>query len=533
MNAQKLLDLFAGDLTKYIKVTIIGDLNERNKKSAKYITVDEPVTTDLWQSHLDGKQIIGIRPEFNDKCKWACIDIDPADYKDYSEKKYVEIIKNHKLPLVPVKSKSGGLHLFLFLTDWADKNKVVNKLQEINKEYFLSKEVFPCNKAVGMPYYKWEAAVEYAYDDDNNAVILGRFLEIAESKKLSPEDFFKFKVTEYEPETFYREYPPCIQKVLHDGWTGDRNNMLFNICVLELKKSEGTLTLKQLKEVAWERQRLAFAKHKDGPLLRNESDGTAESVFKKGYEYMCPPKYGFIESICNKELCKTRRLGIMAQTPDIFNEFENVTYSQDTKTTYYEFDYKDTHIVVLPEDMKDEKTWRTKLIKHKIFWRTLPKSKKGPPLFELLMEALVNKAEESKDFNNKDTREEIRHVALKDFFEKTWELDDFSKMDHGYTIRKSDSTLVYFKRSTLDSWIKRNASHLFSSTVEALNFLGCKRHDFFQGVKNVWYVDMPDFEKGKEVKANGSSKKTTSEMDDDYHNKFRTPKTKSTIQENN
>ncbi len=62
MNAQKLLDLFAGDLTKYIKVTIIGDLNERNKKSAKYITVDEPVTTDLWQSHLDGKQIIGIRP---------------------------------------------------------------------------------------------------------------------------------------------------------------------------------------------------------------------------------------------------------------------------------------------------------------------------------------------------------------------------------------------------------------------------------------------------------------------------------------
>jgi len=223
----------------------------------------------------------------------------------------------------------------------------------------------------------------------------------------------------------------------------------------------------------------------------------------------------------------------MAQTPDIFNEFENVTYSQDTKTTYYEFDYKDTHIVVLPEDMKDEKTWRTKLIKHKIFWRTLPKSKKGPPLFELLMEALVNKAEESKDFNNKDTREEIRHVALKDFFEKTWELDDFSKMDHGYTIRKSDSTLVYFKRSTLDSWIKRNASHLFSSTVEALNFLGCKRHDFFQGVKNVWYVDMPDFEKGKEVKANGSSKKTTSEMDDDYHNKFRTPKTKSTIQENN
>ncbi len=97
MNAQKLLDLFAGDLTKYIKVTLLGDLNERSKKSAKYVTIDEPVTTDLWQSHLDGKQIIGIRPEFNNKCKWGCIDIDPADYRDYSEKKYVEIIRHQNI----------------------------------------------------------------------------------------------------------------------------------------------------------------------------------------------------------------------------------------------------------------------------------------------------------------------------------------------------------------------------------------------------------------------------------------------------
>jgi hypothetical protein len=349
---------------------------------------------------------------------------------------------------------------------------------------------------------------------------------------ISPKDFFAFKVTEYEPEPFYREYPPCMQKVLHDGWTGDRNNMLFNICVLEMKRSEGALTLKQLKDVAWERQTIAFAKHKDGPLQRNESDGTAESVFKKGYEYMCPPKYGFIESICNKELCKTRRLGIMTQTPDIFSEFENVSYSQDTKTTYYEFTFKGVKIIVLPEDMKDEKTWRTKLLKYKIFWRTLPKTKKGPPLFELLMEALVNKAEESKDLNTKDTQEEIRYIALKDFFEKTWEQDDFSKLQSGYTVRKKGSGMVYFKRSTLDSWIKRNASHLFSSTIEALNFLGCKRHDYFEGEKNVWYVDMPDFEKDTK-KSNGSTKKTISEMDDEYHNKFRAPKAEGTVQKDN
>ena len=49
--------------------------------------------------------------------------MDPSNYKDFNEKKFVDIIKQYSLPLVPLKSKSGGLHLVLFLTDWADENK--------------------------------------------------------------------------------------------------------------------------------------------------------------------------------------------------------------------------------------------------------------------------------------------------------------------------------------------------------------------------------------------------------------------------
>jgi hypothetical protein len=61
------------------------------------------------------QQQIGVRPENGDKLKWSCIDIDPANYKEYTSKKYVDIIRDFELPLVPVKSKSGGLHLFIFL----------------------------------------------------------------------------------------------------------------------------------------------------------------------------------------------------------------------------------------------------------------------------------------------------------------------------------------------------------------------------------------------------------------------------------
>ena len=52
--------------------------------------------------------------------------------------------------------------------------------------------------------------------------------------------------------------------------------------------------------------------------------------------------------------------------------------------------------------------------------------------------------------------------------------------------------------------------------------LGCERIDYHEGVKNVWWVEMPKF-----VEYKGTPKKTdkkqVSEMDDDFHTgKFKT-----------
>ena len=116
---QRLVDLFEGDPDKFITTSLTGEVDERGKRQAEYRTVHEPMTKKVWQSHLDGVTRMGLRPENQDKVKWGCIDVDPGTYKNYSQKKYVDIIKEYQLPLVPVKSKSGGLHLFLFLKDWA------------------------------------------------------------------------------------------------------------------------------------------------------------------------------------------------------------------------------------------------------------------------------------------------------------------------------------------------------------------------------------------------------------------------------
>tara|TARA_R100000278_G_scaffold115200_2_gene93985 strand:+ start:3838 stop:5418 length:1581 start_codon:yes stop_codon:yes gene_type:complete len=523
----KLFNLFKGDTTQFLSSSLTGEGDERGKKSANYVTKHEPVTSDLWRKHLNGSLRLGLRPEKDGKCKWGCIDVDPNNYKDYSEKKYVEIIKKYKLPFVPVKSKSGGLHIFVFFSDFADVDKVVKKLSEINQQYFLAQEVFPCNKAVNMPYHNETATMEYAFDDNNTPVLVGRFYELAMEKMLAPQDFYGLKVQEYEAESQWNNYPPCVQKLIQEGWSGNnRNNFLFNVLVLELKK-DSSLSVQQLENIAINRNNQIFTK----PLPASEVIALAKSVSKGSYQFQCPPKHPEYQPICNKDLCKSRSLGIGDAVPDIIDSFDNIRYIQDTKNIWYEFDYKGQHITVTPDDMKDEKSFRVRLLRHRVYWLTLPKPRKGPSPFELLMKSIVEKAEESQEHIYADTLEEERYSVLKNFFESHIEQDKYDKLKDGYVVLDSKTNTCYFKKLTLDKFIKKNAGKIFNTTADALRLLGCRRKDYHEGEKNVWSVEMPEFVNHQAIKPKTS--KTESEMDDSYHEKFRPAQAQADTQQNN
>ena len=69
--------------------------------------------------------------------------------------------------------------------------------------------------------------------------------------------------------------------------------------------------------------------------------------------------------------------------------------------------------------------------------------------------------------------------------------------------------------------------------MEAFQLLGCKRHDYFEGVQNVWYVTMPEFVKHVTIKPITKTTKTT-ELDDEYHTgKFRTTEPKKPVPQDN
>jgi len=522
---RKLLELFEGDSGQFIKVTLTGDQDERGKRKADYTTLHEPVTEDLWKGHLDGKYVMGLRPEREGKMKWGCIDVDPQSYKDYSSKKYIDIIKNNKLPLIPVRSKSGGLHIFVFFKDWEDKKEALKVLHKWNEDYFMANEVFPMNKALGMPYFNAKMTTEFAYNDDGTPIMLEAFLELAEQKRTTLEQIQKFKDTKYEPEDSWRDYPPCVQKMIQEKWSGNhRNDFLFNVLVLESKKNEN-LTIEELIEIGRKRNTEIFAT----PLPEREVITTAKSVKKGGYFYKCPPKLNAITPLCNKELCKNRTLGIFQETPAMIDEFEDVMFIRDIKESFYRFKYQDEEIMVKPEDLASELNFKKKLLNYKILWKTLPR-RKNINVWDLFLDALVKKASESDDFNYQETLEDMRYQTLKEFFEDTIEQDDFQKLKDGYVVLDSKTNVCYFKRTTLDNWMKKKMNKAFNNSMEALRLLNCKRLEYHEGEKNIWAVDMPEFINHQAVKKNKSKPKNeVSEMDDDYHTgKFRDSKPKAT-----
>ena len=92
------------------------------KKPEKYGWSFKEVTDKDYLNHLNGKTSIGIQPCDDDgMVSFGAIDIDDKEhsYSNFPYKKYLDIIKQNNLPLIPVKSKSGGLHLYLFLKEKA------------------------------------------------------------------------------------------------------------------------------------------------------------------------------------------------------------------------------------------------------------------------------------------------------------------------------------------------------------------------------------------------------------------------------
>ena len=332
--AQRIHLLFLGSET-YRGTHGEPDLDENGvkwniKRTAR--TLKGGATEELWTKHLEGKQPLGVIPIKSDSTvSWGCIDVDDYDVKPIDVIKRVDSLK---MPLVPCRSKSGGLHLFMFFSMFIEASIVQAVLKTIAAKLgFAGSEIFPKQtKLIAdkgdqgnwmvMPYfggdYGGKLRMQYGLKKTGAEMTVEEFLSYSEKRRMNLEELNAFNV-ELGKDTGkaskgngvkghstnghhppFHNGPPCLQHMATGGFPdGGRNNALFHIGVFLRRAHPDDW------QIRIEEDNTRFMKP---PLPYEEVRGIVRSLTKKDYEYKCKDQP--MASHCDSVKCRSRKFGI-------------------------------------------------------------------------------------------------------------------------------------------------------------------------------------------------------------------------------
>jgi hypothetical protein len=216
------------------------------------------ITDRDYLNHLLGKQSIGIQPcDDRGMARFGAIDIDDKQhsYSNFPYKKYLDIIAEHNLPLVPVRSKSGGMHLYLFVKEpiraVAIRNflegllftlKLPTNIEIYPKQTELGKDAegnWNMGQYINLPYYKKTERV--GFNLDGTRFTFDQFIDVVEANTYSADDLEQFnldhtkKILNGGGEEFH-DGPPCLAILTKDKLTDGRDRFLYNYMVFAKKK---------------------------------------------------------------------------------------------------------------------------------------------------------------------------------------------------------------------------------------------------------------------------------------------------------
>ena len=312
---EKFKNIFEGNNSAYGIMKLTGEVTEKGKAVAKAFIKRAPVTDNLWQDHLDGKDpALGIIPiNENNMCKWGCIDVDVYNLDHLV---LMRNIKGMGFPLVTFRSKSGGAHLFLFAKEFIPAGLMQSKLKAMAKALdFEGSEIFPKQTEIFMdrgdtgnflnlPYHEGHKGLRYTFKAGGEAAKLEEFFDIYDEWAQTKEEIQAINTNPKEKvkrDEAFPDGPPCLNKLAEQGFgEGSRNNALFNVAVF----------CKKAFPDEWENKVGEYnMKYMDPPLSYQEVQVTLKSVNKKDYDrYRC--KEQPICSVCNPARCRTKKHGV-------------------------------------------------------------------------------------------------------------------------------------------------------------------------------------------------------------------------------
>jgi hypothetical protein len=320
--------IFKGKSDTYVKNIISTSVaNNEVKCKSKITQVRGNVDDSVLLSHFSGAFGVGICPvDMSGKCFFGVIDIDY--YKQVDLIDLLSMLGQYQIPLVPCRSKSGGLHLYFFVRSAVQARTMRDTLQLVVQALALKQrfgetkvEIFPkqdtiqadgFGSCITLPYFNEDnTAVTYAVDYLGNKIELKDFLLNA-SKNLSSIDSMKLAIDSLP----YNDAPPCLQTILVNNLVGSedsgRNNFLFSYAIYAEKKN-GDSFADDVK---------ALNSKFEYPLTQTQIDSIVNSVSGHTYSYRC--KDIPCCSYCNKTLCKQREFGLGQAK----GHFTNIVFGQ-------------------------------------------------------------------------------------------------------------------------------------------------------------------------------------------------------------
>jgi hypothetical protein len=300
-----------------------------------------PISDQDYIDHLNGKKSIGIQPCDDDGLAiFGAIDIDPKNYTDFKPEKYLKIIEEKELPVIPIKSKSGGLHIYVFTQERIKASDIRQFLDSLLFIFSLpaKTEIYPKQTSlettegkrssgnfINIPYYNSNDRV--AVDTSNNELTFETFMKAVELNAQTAKTLNDFGATLIQralknesPE--FKDGPPCLGIICggleknNTKLDDERDRFLYNYMVFAKKKYSDS----------WEKK----VEDAGRKYLQYDNTWGDKKVLQKIKDwkgntagYLCHEEP--IQSHCFKPTCLRRKFGVSKQSNLEWPEIISIT----------------------------------------------------------------------------------------------------------------------------------------------------------------------------------------------------------------
>ena len=212
----------------------------------------QELTDQVYFDHLNGKKSIGIQPCNEDgETKFGLIDIDPSNYENFDKKFIIDKIQEYKLPLIPILSKSKGIHLYIFMKEFIDAAALKAFLTNLLPLFKLKPdtEIFPKQtqltrdlesggvrpgQFINLPYFN--KLERRALNIDGTEFTFDHFITLVKSNLVNRDDLNSItdgidkKIFEGADDDF-KDGPPCLatlSTIMKDPQFDGKDSFMYN-----------------------------------------------------------------------------------------------------------------------------------------------------------------------------------------------------------------------------------------------------------------------------------------------------------------